>query len=85
MGCKLRKWTGRAHFLSHESFITECRHAKLGRRGNWAYTADMNIFRNYTFTWWQVGLLKRPLLSLGIAIDTYCQATFSPWVSFWQQ
>ena len=41
----------------------------------------MNIFRNYTLTWWQVGLLKLALLSLGIAIGSYCQATFLPYVT----
>ena len=41
----------------------------------------MDIFRNYTFTWWQVGLLKLALLSLGIAIGAYCQATFLPYTT----
>jgi len=47
--------------------------------GRWAYTPAMDIFRDYTFTWWQVGLLKLALLSLGIAIGSYCQATFLPY------
>ena len=41
----------------------------------------MDIFRNYTFTWWQVGLFKLALLSLGIAIGAYCQATFQPYIT----
>jgi hypothetical protein len=41
----------------------------------------MDIFRNYTFTWWQVGLFKLALLSLGIAIGAYCQATFAPYTT----
>ena len=41
----------------------------------------MDIFRDYTFTWWQVGLFKLALLSLGIAIGAYCQATFAPYVT----
>jgi hypothetical protein len=41
----------------------------------------MDIFRNYTFTWWQVGLLKLALLSLGIAIGSYCQETFVPYAT----
>ncbi len=40
----------------------------------------MNIFRNYTFTWWQVGILKLALLSLGIAIGSYCANTFLPYI-----
>ena len=49
----------------------------------WAigYTVAMDIFRNYTFTWWQVGLLKLALFSLGIAIGSYCQATFLPYAT----
>lgn len=49
--------------------------------GNWVYTVAMDIFRNYTFTWWQVGLLKLGLLSLGVAIGSYCQATFAPYTA----
>lgn len=41
----------------------------------------MDIFRNYTFPWWQVGLLKLALLSLGIAIGSYCQATYLPYAT----
>jgi disulfide bond formation protein DsbB len=41
----------------------------------------MDIFRNYTFTWWQVGLFKLALLSLGVAIGAYCQATFAPYIT----
>jgi disulfide bond formation protein DsbB len=41
----------------------------------------MDIFRNYTFTWWQVGLFKLALLSLGVAIGAYCQAAFAPYIT----
>jgi hypothetical protein len=41
----------------------------------------MDIFRNYTFTWWQVGLFKLALLSLGEAIGAYCQAAFAPYIA----
>lgn len=41
----------------------------------------MDIFRDYTFTWRQVGLFKLALLSLGIAIGAYCQATFLPYIT----
>lgn len=31
----------------------------------------MNLFRSYTFTWWQVGIFKLALLAIGIIIGTY--------------
>lgn len=39
----------------------------------------MDIFRNYTFTWWQVGILKLALLSLGVAIGSYFANTLLPY------
>jgi hypothetical protein len=32
------------------------------------YTIGMTLFKNYTFTWWQVGILKLAVLLFGIAI-----------------
>ncbi len=29
------------------------------------------MFKKYTFEWWQVGIIKLALLSLGIIIGTY--------------
>jgi hypothetical protein len=31
----------------------------------------MKIFRNWTFKWWEMGLLKLCLLSLGIILGLY--------------
>jgi len=31
----------------------------------------MNLFKSYTFTWWQIGILKLALLSIGIVIGAY--------------
>ena len=31
----------------------------------------MNLFQSYTFTWWQIGILKLALLSLGAVIGAY--------------
>ena len=31
----------------------------------------MNLFKSYTFTWWQIGILKLALLSLGAVIRAY--------------
>lgn len=39
----------------------------------------MDFFRNYIFTWWQVGILKLALLSLGIAIGSFFANTFLPY------
>jgi len=36
----------------------------------------MDLFKNYTFTWWQIGIFKLALLSLGVAIGAY-------WSEFW--
>jgi hypothetical protein len=31
----------------------------------------MNIFRTWTFKWWEIGLIKLCLLSLGILLGLY--------------
>ena len=31
----------------------------------------MNLFKTYTFTWWQLGILKLALLSIGAAAGAY--------------
>ena len=31
----------------------------------------MNLFGTYTFTWWQVGIFKLALLSIGAAAGAY--------------
>lgn len=36
----------------------------------------MNLFENYTLTWWQIGIFKLALLSIGVAIGAY-------WSEFW--
>lgn len=36
----------------------------------------MNLFKNYTFTWWQIGIFKLALLAIGVAIGAY-------WHEFW--
>ena len=41
----------------------------------------MDIFKPSTLSWWQVGLVKVCLLSLGIAIGAYWQEVFLPYVS----
>lgn len=29
------------------------------------------FFKSYTFTWWQIGIFKLALLSIGVAIGAY--------------
>jgi hypothetical protein len=36
----------------------------------------MNIFKTFTLKWWQTGLFKLGMVTLGIAIGTYWQALF---------
>jgi hypothetical protein len=40
----------------------------------------MNIFKNRTFRWWQVGILKGALLFIGIAIGSYWPEVFTPYI-----
>ena len=41
------------------------------------YNILMNIFKNYTYSWWQVGLLKLALLCFGVVIGAYWHEVFS--------
>ena len=36
----------------------------------------MNIFKTFTLKWWQTGLFKLGMLTLGIAIGAYWHALF---------
>lgn len=37
----------------------------------------MNIFKSFTLQWWQTGLFKWGMLTLGIAIGSYWHAIFA--------
>ena len=37
----------------------------------------MTIFRSYTFSWWQVGIFKLALLSIGAIIGSYWNEFFA--------
>ena len=41
----------------------------------------MHIFGKGSFTWWQIGIFKLSLLSLGIVIGAYWQEAFLPYLS----
>ncbi|HLC45045.1 MAG: hypothetical protein A2722_02095 [Candidatus Doudnabacteria bacterium RIFCSPHIGHO2_01_FULL_50_11] len=40
----------------------------------------MNIFRDHVLTWWQVGIVKLCLLSIGIAVGAQWHEVFAPYV-----
>jgi len=31
----------------------------------------MNLFKNYTYTWYQIGIFKLAMLSIGVIIGSY--------------
>ncbi|TAJ15312.1 hypothetical protein EPO56_01210 [Patescibacteria group bacterium] len=41
----------------------------------------MNIFKNSTFTWWQIGLFKLSVATFGIAVGAYWQEFFLPYLT----
>jgi hypothetical protein len=42
----------------------------------------MDIFKSKKIEWWQVGILKLSLLSIGIAIGAQWNSVFAPYISF---
>jgi hypothetical protein len=42
----------------------------------------MNIFKDFTLKWWQAGIFKIALLSLGIAIGSIWPELFKGWTPF---
>ncbi len=41
----------------------------------------MNVFKTFTLTWWQAGIFKVGMLTLGIAIGAYWQGFFGGYYS----
>lgn len=41
----------------------------------------MNIFKSFTFTWWQSWLLKITMLSAGIILGVYLHDFFLKWIA----
>jgi hypothetical protein len=37
----------------------------------------MNLFKTFSLTWWQAGVFKVGLLSVGVMIGTYCHDIFA--------
>lgn len=36
----------------------------------------MNLFKSYTYAWWQIGIFKLALLAIGVAIGAYWSEFF---------
>ena len=41
----------------------------------------MKIFKDYTFKWWQMGMLKLALFFFGLAIGAYWSGLFLSWAA----
>ena len=41
----------------------------------------MKIFKQHTYQWWEMGILKLSLLLLGITIGAYWQQAFLPYIA----
>ena len=39
----------------------------------------MNVFRTYTFAWWQLGLLKLSMLALGLTVGSTWPEVVGVW------
>lgn len=40
----------------------------------------MKIFKNSTYTWWQIGIFKLVLICVGVAIGVYLHEVLAPYV-----
>lgn len=40
----------------------------------------MNIFKSYTFSWWEMGIFKLALLAIGISVGIYWQSFFVEYI-----
>lgn len=43
----------------------------------------MKLFRNHTFNWWEVGVVKVCLISLGILLGLYFTKELMPYLQLW--
>ncbi|MFQ5896668.1 MAG: hypothetical protein ACE5JN_00245 [Candidatus Methylomirabilia bacterium] len=41
----------------------------------------MSLFGSFTFTWWQVGLLKLSMVALGLAVGATWSEAFAEWLA----
>ncbi len=49
---------------------------------NQVRTFQMDIFKDFTLTWWQLGIFKFAMLSLGIIIGSTWPRLFKGWTRF---
>ena len=40
----------------------------------------MNIFKSYTFSWWEMGIFKLALIAIGISVGIYWQSFFIQYI-----
>ena len=40
----------------------------------------MNIFKSYTFSWWEMGVFKLALIAIGISVGIYWQSFFIQYI-----
>ena len=43
----------------------------------------MRILRSHTFSWWEIGMLKTCLVSLGIILGVYFNEWLTPLLALW--
>jgi len=41
----------------------------------------MDLFKSYTYTWWQMAILKTALIAAGVAIGAYWHNFFQPYLT----
>jgi len=41
----------------------------------------MDIFKNYTFTWWQAGILQISAVCIGVALGAHWPEIFAPYTT----
>jgi putative Mn2+ efflux pump MntP len=46
----------------------------------WVYNKIMNIFKTFTMNWWQIGIFKLSLASIGIILGVYFQEFFIKYI-----
>ena len=41
----------------------------------------VNMLKSYSFTWWQIGILKVAVLAIGVAIGAHWHELFATWIT----
>ena len=40
----------------------------------------MNLFKSYTYSWWQIGIFKLSLICIGVLIGSYFKEVLAPYL-----